>query len=207
MVAVAEYDLHDAQQRQSGIAAAVRMARRGRLVVFPVDYGYGIGTDAFSAEGVAALLRAKNRGRGAPVPVLVRRVGTLDGLTVHSRVATELAQAFWPGPLILLASPAPSLAWDLGGVGASAPIAVRMPVHPVALAILKEVGPMAVLAVDEQALPQGISVVLRGGNLLAGQSTVVDVTADVPQVVREGLISLREMQQVNPSVALGAPLD
>ena len=206
MIASARYDLADAEQRAAGIAAAVRFARRGRVVAFPVDYAYGIGTDAFSVDGVAALLKAKDRGRGAPTPILVPRVDTLDGIAVVSGAARDLAQAFWPGPLILLATPQPSLTWDLGAADRSAPIAVRMPLHPVALEILRQVGPMAVLGADVSELPEQVSVVLDHGELLDATSTVVDVTGAHPVLVREGAISLATLQDVNPLVTEGPPL-
>lgn len=207
MVAAAHYDLTDVEQRTAGINAAARFARRGRLVAFPVDFAYGIGTDAFSIEGVAALLRAKKRGRGAPVPVLVPRVETLDGIALVSDGARALANAFWPGPLILLATAQPSLTWDLGAVDREAPIAVRMPIHPVALELLQEVGPMAVLGIAADQVPEQVSVVLDGGELLNQTSSVVDVSGGAPVLLREGAITLAQLQEVNPLVTEGPPLD
>ena len=207
MITASVYDLTDLEQRMAGIQAAARFARRGRLVVFPVDHGYGIGTDAFSREGVAALLRAKDRGRGAPVPLLIPRVETLEGLAAVGQTALAFAKTFWPGPLILLAKPQPSLAWDLGAADPSAAIAVRMPLHPVALALLRLVGPMAVLSVDLAALPQDASVVLTGGQIMSGTSTVLDVSQSTADVVRLGDISLAQLQAVNPSVTHHRPLD
>lgn len=207
MVATAHYDLTDAEQRAAGINAAARFARRGRLVAFPVDFGYGMGTDAFSVEGVGSLLRAKKRGRGAPVPVLVPRVDTLEGIALVSDSARALASAFWPGPLILLATAQPSLTWDLGAFDRQAPIAVRMPIHPVALQLLQEVGPMAVLAIGADQVPEQVSIVLDKGELLHQTSSVVDVSGDAPVLLREGAITLAQLQEVNPLVTEGPPLD
>lgn len=207
MAVQARYDLRDVEQRDAGIQAAVRFARRGRVVAFPVDYAYGIGTDAFSIEGIATLMRSKGRGRGAPVPVLVPHIETLDGIAVVSTAARELARAFWPGPLILLTRPQPSLSWDLGAVDSDAPIAVRMPLHAVALEMLQQVGPMAVLAADVNQLPEQVSVVLAEGELLDGVSTIVDVSGPTPTLMREGSITLATLQEVNPLVIQAPPLD
>lgn len=92
------YDCMDPQIRSSGIAAAVAAARSSRLVVVPTDTLYGIGCDAFDADAVADLLKAKGRGRDMPVPVLVGSWHTIDGLVLSVPLAArELTRAFWPG--------------------------------------------------------------------------------------------------------------
>ena len=137
------FDCADAAQRPIGIASAISALKGGRLVVLPTDTVYGIGADAFDGAAVAALLAAKGRGRDMPVPVLVGSWHTIDGL-VYSvpESARELIRAFWPGALSLVVQQAPSLQWDLGD--AQGTVMLRMPLHPVAIELLREVGPMAV---------------------------------------------------------------
>ena len=137
------YDCEDPATRPTGLAAAAAAVRAGRLVVVPTDTLYGIGADAFSARAVADLLAAKQRGPDMPVPVLVGSWSTIDGLVgAVPRVARDLVEAFWPGGLSIVLPHAPSLAWDLGRTRGT--VMLRMPLHPVALELLREVGPMAV---------------------------------------------------------------
>lgn len=169
------YDCNDATDRTTGLREAASAIRRGELVVLPTDTVYGIGADAFSAEGVADLLDAKGRGRNMPTPVLIGSPNTLHGLvTDFSEQAWELVDAFWPGALTLVARHQPSLQWDLGDTRGT--VAIRMPLHPVAIELLTEVGPMAVSSANltghpspedcdaaQGMLGDSVSVYLDGG--------------------------------------------
>ena len=148
------FDCLDEQTRATGIASAVSALKGGSLVVLPTDTVYGIGADAFDSEAVSALLSAKGRGRDMPVPVLVGSWHTIEGL-VYSvpHTARELIRAFWPGALSLVVRQAPSLQWDLGD--AHGTVMVRMPLHPVAIELLREVGPMAVSSANISGRPAG----------------------------------------------------
>jgi L-threonylcarbamoyladenylate synthase len=203
------YDCRDPGQRVEGLAAATDAVRRGEVVVFPADASYGVGVDAFQPAAVDALAAAKGRGRDMPVPVLVGSWRALDGLVlVTPRLARELVEAFWPGALTLVVTHAPSLAWDLGD--ARGTVAVRMPLHPIALELLAEIGPMAVSGANrvgqppatdaEQAREQlgsDVAVYLDGGPCAeAVPSTIVDVTGDQPRVLRLGAISLDQIREV-----------
>jgi tRNA threonylcarbamoyl adenosine modification protein (Sua5/YciO/YrdC/YwlC family) len=199
----------DPQIRSSGIAAAVAAARSSRLVVVPTDTLYGIGCDAFDADAVADLLKAKGRGRDMPVPVLVGSWHTIDGLVLSVPLAArELTRAFWPGGLSLVVAQAPSLAWDLGDTDGT--VMLRMPLHPVAIEVLREVGPMAVSSANVSGRPpattaeeareqlgDAVSVYLDGGTAAtAVASTIVDVTGEVPTILREGAISAEAISEV-----------
>src|SRR6188768_4441658 len=127
----------------AGIEAAARAVQSGQVVVLPTDTVYGIGCDAFDASAVTAVLAAKGRGQDMPPPVLVPDARTVDGLATDvPDYARALVAAFWPGPLTIVLRAQPSLMWDLGETGGT--VALRMPDDPVALALLREVGPMAV---------------------------------------------------------------
>lgn len=187
--------------------------RRGSLVVLPTDTVYGIAADAFSPAAVARLLEAKGRGRSMPVPVLVGSWRTIDGLAeAVTPVTRRLVEAFWPGPLTLVVRSAPSLAWDLGETRGT--VAVRMPLHPVALAVLEQTGPLAVSSANRSGMPPAtdaaeaarqlgtaVTVYLDGGR--SGEpvpSTIVDLTADAPRVLRAGALDLDRLAEVVPDL-------
>ncbi|MFE9927433.1 L-threonylcarbamoyladenylate synthase [Streptomyces sp. NPDC005533] len=207
------YDCNDATDRKTGLREAASAVRRGELVVLPTDTLYGIGADAFSPEAVHDLLAAKGRGRGMPTPVLIGSPNTLHGLvTDFSEQAWELVDAFWPGALTLVAKHQPSLAWDLGDTFGT--VAVRMPLHPVAIELLTEVGPMAVSSANlsgqpapedcdaaREMLGDSVSVYLDGGPTPGIQpSSIVDVTGKVPVLLREGALSAEQLREVVPDL-------
>ncbi len=151
---VTTFDCADPVARRAGLEAAAHAARSGNLVVMPTDTVYGIGADAFNAAAVRALLAAKGRGPDMPVPVLVGSWSTIDGLvTAVPPLARTLIEAFWPGGLSLVVEHAPSLRWDLGD--AQGTVMIRMPLHPVALDLLRLVGPMAVSSANRSGQPGG----------------------------------------------------
>jgi L-threonylcarbamoyladenylate synthase len=209
------YDCADPDRRARGIAAAVGTLKAGRLVVVPTDTVYGIGADAFDSVAVSALLAAKGRGRDMPVGVLVGSWHTIEGLVyAMPDGARELIRAFWPGALSLVVAQAPSLQWDLGD--ARGTVMLRMPLHPVAIELLREVGPMAVSsanisgrapAVDaDEAHGQFgdlVEVYLDAGpSAQQTASTIVDLTGDAPRVLRAGPVStdrIAEVLSVDPA--------
>ena len=203
------FDCAVESQRATGIASAISALRGGGLVVLPTDTVYGIGADAFDSAAVAALLSAKGRGRDMPVPVLVGSWHTIDGLVYTvPHAARELIRAFWPGALSLVVRQAPSLQWDLGD--AHGTVMLRMPLHPVAIEVLREVGPMAVSSANISGSPppatvagaveqlgNAVPVYLDGGD--SGEpvaSTIVDLTGDSPLVLREGAVTTAEVAEV-----------
>ena len=185
------------EERETAIEAAAQAVQRGGLVVLPTDTVYGIGADAFDHAAVQALLDAKGRGREMPPPVLVSAATTLAALATNVQSYVEaLTEAFWPGPLTLVCDQQPSLTWDLGETRGT--VAVRMPDHELALALLERTGPMAVSSANktgepaaedadaaERMLGQDVSVILDGGPVSGGlASTIVDVTGEQPRLLR-----------------------
>ncbi|MFG7942362.1 L-threonylcarbamoyladenylate synthase [Streptomyces cacaoi] len=207
------YDCSDASDRAMGLREAASAVKRGELVVLPTDTVYGVGADAFNSEAVGDLLEAKGRGRNMPSPVLVGSPNTLHGLvTDFSETAWELVDAFWPGALTLIARHQPSLAWDLGETQGT--VGVRMPLHPVAIELLTEFGPMAVSSANltghpspqtcdaaQEMLGESVAVYLDGGPTAeAVPSSIVDVTRSTPVLLRAGAISADELRKVAPGL-------
>lgn len=203
------FDCSDPEQRATGIASAISAVKDGRLVVLPTDTVYGIGADAFDGSAVGALLAAKGRGRDMPVPVLVGSWHTIDGLALSvPHTARELVRAFWPGALSLVVRQAPSLQWDLGDSRGT--VMLRMPLHPVAIEVLREVGPMAVSSANLSGQPPAITaedarmqlgdvveVYLDAGpSERQAASTIVDLTGDTPRILRTGPISAGDVARV-----------
>jgi tRNA threonylcarbamoyl adenosine modification protein (Sua5/YciO/YrdC/YwlC family) len=210
------YHTADPAERVDGLAAAAAAVRRGELVVLPTDTVYGVGADAFTPAAVSALLAAKGRGRDMPVPVLVGSWRALDGLAGYvPPTVRDLVEAFWPGALTLVVEHAPSLAWDLGD--ARGTVAVRMPLHPVALELLGEIGPMAVSSANRSGRPPAtsaaeareqlgyaVSVYLDAGpSGDPAPSTIVDVTGPVPRVLRAGAVGLDTLREVVAGIEPG----
>ncbi len=207
------YDAGEGSDPTAAVDVAVEALQRGDLVVLPTDTVYGIAADAFSPAAVTRLLEAKGRGRDLPVPVLVGAVRTLDGLVEHvPDDARALVERFWPGPLTVVVRAAPSLAWDLGETRGT--VAVRMPLHPVALAVLERTGPLAVSSANRSGLPpatdaaeareqlgEAVDVYLEAGPV--GEpvpSTIVDLTGTVPRVLRRGALPVAELRAVLPDL-------
>ena len=203
------YDCADPESRVAGVKAAVDAVKAGQLVVLPTDTLYGLGCDAFDNQAVANLLATKHRGPDMPVPVLVGSWDTIQGLVQHySEQARTLVQAFWPGGLSIIVPQAPSLPWNLGDTRGT--VMLRMPLHPVAIELLRETGPMAVSSANisghtqpstvteaRQQLNQNVSVYLDGGECAIGKpSSIIDISGPHPKLLREGAISAERIGEV-----------
>lgn len=185
--------------------------RGGGLVAFPTETVYGLACSAFSPAGLAALFDLKGRESGRPLPIQVDSLRT--ALAAGFRLtpgAERLAREFWPGPLTLvLPRPASLPSWYAPENDA---VALRIPDHPVALAILEEVGvALAVTSANLSGEPPltdaaGVArtfpgadtlLILDGGPATGGvASTVLDVTGAEPLLVREGPLSFARLREV-----------
>jgi L-threonylcarbamoyladenylate synthase len=187
---------------------ALDILQHGGLVAFPTDTVYGLAALPFQAESVERLYIAKGRNSERAIAILLgdqSQIGEI-ALTV-SPLALRLAERFWPGPLTLIVPRLPSLP---GTLSPNQTIGVRIPDHPIALALLRKAGPLAVtsanLSGQENAVRAGevytqlkgrIHLILDGGQTPGGvPSTVLDCTGPEPLVIREGPISLQQMQEI-----------
>jgi tRNA threonylcarbamoyl adenosine modification protein (Sua5/YciO/YrdC/YwlC family) len=210
------YDCTQPERRSQAVGAALEAVHRGELVVLPTDTVYGIGADAFSPAAVAELSAAKGRGRDVPVSVLVGSWQAVEGLVLYlPATARELIETFWPGGLTLILRHAPSLAWDLGESRGT--VAVRMPLHRVAIDLLERTGPLAVSSAAragqppattaEQAREQlgdAVAVYLDGGP--SGDpvpSSIVDLTGAGARLVRPGAVTEKQLREVVPDLVSG----
>jgi L-threonylcarbamoyladenylate synthase len=203
------FDCSDETQRTEGLAAAATSVLSGELVVLPTDTVYGVGADAFSPAAVTRLLAAKGRGRDMPPPVLVGSTRAASALVEDlGPWGQQLIDEFWPGGLTIVCRAQRTLNWDLGDTKGT--VAVRMPEDPVTLDLLKETGPMAVSSANltgkpaattaEQAREQlgdAVAIYLDGGPSAGGRaSTIVDLTGDVPRMLRQGAISIGRLREI-----------
>jgi L-threonylcarbamoyladenylate synthase len=209
------FDCADEEQRSAGIAAAVAAVLQGELVVLPTDTVYGIGADAFRPGAVQSLLNAKGRGRDMPPPVLVGSVRAANALVEDlGPYGQELIDEFWPGGLTLICRSSRSLKWDIGETKGT--VAVRMPQNQVALDLLAQTGPMAVSSANltgqpaattaegaREQLGEAVAVYLDGGPCETDvPSTIVDLTGDMPRLLRGGAVSIGRLREV-AAVAMG----
>jgi len=204
----------------TGMRLAKVSLQRGELVVLPTDTVYGVAANAFDASAVAALLAAKGRGRQSPPPVLIPSAKTLPGLAADiPEAANLLAEAFWPGALTMILKAQPSLVWDLGETRGT--VALRVPNHKIALALLEETGPLAVSSANLTGQPaakncpqaadylgRSVAVYLDAGDSPVGEaSTILDLTgldanatdaanAGKIRVVRQGAIAREQIAAV-----------
>ncbi len=204
------YDCREPHERTAGIDAAVTAVRGGELIVLPTDTVYGIGSDAFIPAAVTTMLAAKGRGRNMPPPVLVGTARAAAALVDDlGAFGQDLIDEFWPGALTLVFRASPTLMWDLGDTKGT--VALRMPLHSVALDVLKQTGPMAVSSANrhghpaavtadeaEEQLAEAVSVYLDGGPCMDNvPSTILDLTGGIPKVLRAGAISVDRLRTVS----------
>ena len=198
----------DAPDLPGPIAEAAAAARRGALIVIPTDTVYGIATRPDVPEATDRLFAAKGRPAGLALPVLVASAGAARGLAVFDERAGLIASELWPGALTLVLRRAPaSRSWALGGDGAT--IGIRVPRHPLAVAVLSQGGPLAVTSANRSGEPPACScaelertfgdlveVYLCQGEDLSGEaSTVVDLTTPEPRVLRRGGVDPRALER------------
>lgn len=188
------------------IERAVQLLATGRLVAFPTDTLYGIGADPFSEAAVEALYRAKERPLKKGIPILLADLSDLDKVA-HDvpALANNLLRRFWPGPLTLIVPRRRALP---ANISPNENVAVRIPDHDVARAIIRAAGgALATTSANRsgeqpardaeealQALKGLVSAVIDGGPVAVGvASTIVDCTVDPPLIVRQGSLSAKTL--------------
>ena len=196
------------------IEHAATLLQSGEVVVFPTETVYGLGADAFQPAALERIFAAKGRPFSDPLIVHIAEKESLELLTASiSEWARRLAEAFWPGPLTMIL---PRGSWVPRLVTAGLDtVAVRMPQHPVALALIRAAGsPIAAPSANrfmhispttaQHALADlngRVPLVLDGGSSEVGvESTVLDLCSDVPGILRPGGVSLEALRSILPDV-------
>ncbi len=198
----------------TALTEAATLLRSGELVAFPTETVYGLGADATNAEAVRAIFSAKERPYSDPLIVHIPDAEQLPLVASEiPDVAWQLAARFWPGPLTLVL-PRASRIPALVAAGGST-VGVRVPSHPVAQALLREAGvPVAAPSANRfmhtspttaqhvlADLDGRIAAILDGGPCTVGvESTVLDLTADPPRVLRPGGVPLEALRAMLPQV-------
>lgn len=196
---------------EQAVAKAVAAIAGGGLAVIPTDTSYALICDAFNGGAITKLRMAKIQNSDVALPIAAASIETIRGVANFSTIANDLASALWPGPLTVLTAAQSSLSWKIGQAGSA--LAVRVPNHEIALAVLAGVGPcvmtgaqqagQGMVQIMEQAqtqLGELIDVYLDGGELSGQNSTVIDATTDNLRLIRSGAISLDRIRQVLPGV-------
>ena len=192
----------------NAVQFAIDVLRNGGLVAFPTDTVYGLAAPVDNVESIERLYVVKGRNTTKAIAVLLGDTDRLPQVAVDlSRSARQVAKHFWPGPLTMIVPRNPSLPDILAPLPT---IGVRIPDHPVALALLKAAGPLAVTSANisgeantmsaRQVMKQlkgRIHLVLDGGRAPGGvPSTVIDCTTPQPEILREGPISLKQLLKI-----------
>ena len=199
-----------ASDAQRQVEAGIFILKQGGIVAFPTDTVYGVGAGANILQGVERVYQVKERPRNMALPLLLAHISQIGEVAeLVPQVAWLLADKFLPGALTLVLYKAKSVP-DIITAGGKT-VAVRVPAHPVPVALARGlgapiVGTSANLSGKPSALTAGevnsqfgnsIDLVIDGGRCPGGiESTIVDVTGEIPVVLREGAILLEELRQV-----------
>jgi len=193
------------------IVRAGALLRTGRLVAFPTETVYGLGGDATTDRAVAAIFAAKGRPRFNPLIVHVPGLAEAETLAVFNEPARRAAARFWPGPLSLVLPRQPAAGLSLLASAGLDTVAIRVPAHPVAQALLREADrPVAAPSANRSGrvsatepahvaedFGDNVALILDDGPTLVGlESTVLDLSSDTPALLRPGAITLEALTEL-----------
>ena len=196
--------------RADHLARGLKSIRDGYVIVVPLEHGYVYACDAFSHFAVRAMHVLRGDALGVVAQVIIPTAKTAQGLSRSMREDVQaLTNAFWPGLLSINVKPQVGLAWDLGDSQRLDQISLRMPQDGFVSELMQKSGPLAIASITSNGLPTlldverfenpGVDVIFDAGHLPAGpRSTVINVSDDGMQLVREGAISRESLQKVSP---------
>jgi L-threonylcarbamoyladenylate synthase len=200
------------------IAHAAEFLRAGKLVAIPTETVYGLAANALDKTAVARIFDAKGRPHSSPLIVHVADLAMARELALEwSPLADALAARFWPGPLTIIV-PKSSKVPDIVTAGLPG-VALRMPAHPVALAVIRAAGiPLAAPSANRftqlsptaaqhvrDGLGEAVDLVIDGGPCSVGiESTVISLAGPTPRILRPGMISRTQIEDAIGPVDVGA---
>lgn len=214
------YTLDPQQPDPAVIAQAAEVIRTGGLVAFPTETVYGLGADATDSAAVSRIFAAKARPPSDPVIVHIAAVEQMAFVALDvPEIAWTLARVFWPGPLTLILQRGAPIPANVSAGRAT--VAVRMPSHPIARALIQAAGtPIAAPSANTFSRPSAttaqhvladlngrVDIVLDGGPTPVGlESTIVDLTGPVATILRPGGITIEALRQHVPKIEVRSRL-
>jgi L-threonylcarbamoyladenylate synthase len=200
------------------IAAAAALLRAGRLVAFPTETVYGLGGDATNGRAVARIFAAKGRPRFNPLIVHVPDLAAAEIVAEFDARARVVAERFWPGPLTLVLPRRAASGVSLLACAGLDTIAIRVPSHPIAQALLSAAGvPVAAPSANRSGrvspteaahvrdLGRRVAMVLDGGRCAIGlESTILDLTGATPELLRAGGVTLEALRAAVGDIGIPA---
>lgn len=196
--------------RADHLARGLKSIRDGYVIVLPLEHGYVYACDAFSHFAVRAMHVLRGDALGVVSQVIIPTAKTAQGLSRSMRDdVQEITNTFWPGLLSINVKPQVGLAWDLGDAQRLDLISLRMPEEGFVLDLMQKSGPLAIASITSNGLPtlldverfenSGVDVIFDGGHLPAGpRTTVINVSDNGIEVIREGAISRESLRKVSP---------
>ena len=204
------------EELAKAISQAIEVGQAGGLVVIPTESSYAVIADAFHVEALRKLREAKNQPETIALPVAAGSLATIAGVADLSPLAVDLANAFWPGPLTILTNAQSSLSWKIGPTDSS--LAIRVPNHDVALAVLNGIGPTVMTGAQQfgqapildvpsarASLGDSVEFYLDAGTSQSQVSTVVDASGEHLRLLRSGKIPLAKLREVLPMIIDATP--
>lgn len=202
------------------IVYAANILKLGGLVAFPTETVYGLGANAFNTESINKIFEAKGRPSDNPLIVHIADISALDSLVSQKPdIWIPLAKKYWPGPLTLVFKKSSNIPYEItAGLDT---VAIRMPVHPIALALIKASGlPIAAPSANSSGKPSPtmsnhvikdlngkIDLIIDGGNTDVGlESTVLDISTCPPLILRPGGVTIEHLRNEISDISLDPAL-
>ncbi|VVB59159.1 Threonylcarbamoyl-AMP synthase [uncultured archaeon] len=193
--------------KKNDFSAALKALKNGEPIIYPTDTLYALGVDIYNESAVRKVFDIKQRPYSVPLPVAVPSIQAIETIAYMNDAAYEISNKFLPGTLTIILKKKPSVP-DIVTSGTDT-IAVRIPNHTIALELLSEYGPLTVTSANLhhektpgtipdilKQLGTNIPIYLNGGKLDTVPSTIVDLSTITPRIVREGLVTEKELLDV-----------
>lgn len=200
------------------ISMAVDSLREGKLIIAPLEHAYVFVADAFNHGAVKKMHVIRGDALGVAAQVIIGDTKTATGITGEfGEITRSICERFWPGLLTVNISPAKGLVWDLGDARTLEEISIRVPAADFLRSVALASGPLAIASASSAGMPPkrrgglfpaldaDYSYFFDAGELPEGPaSTVISIRSDGVTMMRQGAISLAELREVTPNIAVPA---